>query len=268
MTQLRPRLTSDLMSPWVATTRLSLVATMTLQPVPQKRQGALFQFELARVAVGDEIGGQRRHRHSAGGGGDGGGFQLQHLAAVELGLGHDWSPGAASVDVDGVKDERGGMNVGQQRDGVERRAERAGIGRIDHDDELAFGIAADKSRIPEARGCAASTASSCSGRACTRMLAISPPGGATTRSAVSTRPVISVRRSIAVLRMMASLPVSAAAADRAGPPPSDRSRPRSPYEPTVATASPGIRTAVRNRNAKISMRRGAAVHSRRRLRPT
>src|SRR5262245_23541024 len=30
------------MSPWVATTRLSLVATMTLQPVPQNRQGALF----------------------------------------------------------------------------------------------------------------------------------------------------------------------------------------------------------------------------------
>jgi hypothetical protein len=29
------------MSPWVATTRFSLVATITLQPVPQKRHGAL-----------------------------------------------------------------------------------------------------------------------------------------------------------------------------------------------------------------------------------
>jgi hypothetical protein len=32
------------MSPWVATTRFSLVATMTLQPVPQKRQAALSHF--------------------------------------------------------------------------------------------------------------------------------------------------------------------------------------------------------------------------------
>ena len=32
------------MSPWVATTRLSLVATMTLQPVPQNRHGALSHF--------------------------------------------------------------------------------------------------------------------------------------------------------------------------------------------------------------------------------
>ena len=32
------------MSPWVATTRLSLVATMTLQPVPQNRHAALSHF--------------------------------------------------------------------------------------------------------------------------------------------------------------------------------------------------------------------------------
>jgi hypothetical protein len=32
------------MSPWVATTRFSLVATMTLQPVPQNRHGALSHF--------------------------------------------------------------------------------------------------------------------------------------------------------------------------------------------------------------------------------
>src|SRR5215469_13669254 len=36
------------------------------------------------------------------------------------------------------------------------------------------------------------------------MLAISPPGGATIRSAVSARPVISARRSMAVLSMMPS----------------------------------------------------------------
>src|SRR4029079_3340324 len=44
LTQLSPRLTSALVSPWVATTRPSLVATMTPQPVPQNRQGALFHF--------------------------------------------------------------------------------------------------------------------------------------------------------------------------------------------------------------------------------
>src|SRR5262245_50524330 len=44
LTQLRPRLTSDCISPWVATTRPSFVATITLQPVPQKRHGALFHF--------------------------------------------------------------------------------------------------------------------------------------------------------------------------------------------------------------------------------
>src|SRR5262245_5385546 len=44
LTQFRPRLTSDFVSPCVATTRPSLVATMTPQPVPQKRQGALFHF--------------------------------------------------------------------------------------------------------------------------------------------------------------------------------------------------------------------------------
>src|SRR6185312_13635793 len=44
LTQLRPRLTSAWVSPCVATTRPSFVATMTPQPVPQKRQGALFHF--------------------------------------------------------------------------------------------------------------------------------------------------------------------------------------------------------------------------------
>src|SRR5687768_1261196 len=44
LTQLRPRLTSAFMSPWVATTRPALVATMTPQPVPQNRQGALSHF--------------------------------------------------------------------------------------------------------------------------------------------------------------------------------------------------------------------------------
>src|SRR5215475_4846729 len=44
LTQLRPRLTSALVSPWVATTRPSFVATITPQPVPQNLHGALFHF--------------------------------------------------------------------------------------------------------------------------------------------------------------------------------------------------------------------------------
>ena len=130
------------MSPWVATTRLSLVATITLQPVPQKRHGALSHFSslaarsVTRLAASAGTGippASGRHR---------GGLQLEDLAAIELGCGHDSSPDVRSVGVDGVKDERGGIDVGQQRDGVERRSERAGVRRVDHDDELALGIAA------------------------------------------------------------------------------------------------------------------------------
>ena len=56
--------------------------------------GRLVPFQFAGVALGDEIGGERRHRHSGRGGRDGGGLELQHLAAVELGVGHERSPGA------------------------------------------------------------------------------------------------------------------------------------------------------------------------------
>src|SRR3546814_13914067 len=49
-TQLSPRLTSAFTSPWVATTRLSRVATITLHPVPQNRQGALFQSRVTMSA--------------------------------------------------------------------------------------------------------------------------------------------------------------------------------------------------------------------------
>src|SRR3954447_1937081 len=44
--------------------------------------------------------------------------------------------------VDGVENKRGGIDVWQQRELVERGPERAGIRRVDHDDELAFGVTA------------------------------------------------------------------------------------------------------------------------------
>ena len=109
--------------------------------------GGLVPLQFAHGAFGDEVGGERRHRHAAGQRRHRGGLQLQHLAAIELGCGHGNSPEQLSerldaCGVDGVKDERGGVDVGQQRDGVERRSERARVRRIDHDDELALGIAA------------------------------------------------------------------------------------------------------------------------------
>ena len=105
--------------------------------------GGLVPFQFAGFALGHEIGRERRHRHSAGGGRDGCGLQLQHLTAVELRI-RSWtiSRRRASAGVDGVKDKASGMDVGQQRDGVEGRSERARIERLDHDDELAARIAA------------------------------------------------------------------------------------------------------------------------------
>jgi hypothetical protein len=44
--------------------------------------------------------------------------------------------------VDGVEDEGSGVHMRQQRDCVERRAERTSIRRVDYDDELAARIAA------------------------------------------------------------------------------------------------------------------------------
>ena len=46
--------------------------------------GGLVPFQLADLALGDEMGGERRCRHAGGGRGDRGGLQLEHLAAVEL----------------------------------------------------------------------------------------------------------------------------------------------------------------------------------------
>lgn len=48
--QLRPRLTSAFMSPWVAMTLPSLTPTMTPQPVPQKRHGA-FDHLICRLST-------------------------------------------------------------------------------------------------------------------------------------------------------------------------------------------------------------------------
>src|SRR6185369_11031556 len=129
------------MSPWVATTRLSLVATITLQPVPQNRHAALSHFSslvarsvtrLAATAVVD--------------------MPPASAAIAAASSFRTWRRSSLGADmailqtlgdgVDGVKDDRGGIDVGQQRDGVERRAQRAGIRGFDHDDELAFAVAA------------------------------------------------------------------------------------------------------------------------------
>src|SRR6516165_3525796 len=133
------------MSPWVATTRLSLVATITEQPVPQKRQAALSHFSsLSSRSV-------TRLAASAGAG--------MPAAAAAMAAASSFSTWRRSSlgDVmgvlqvlrrrgasgfDGVKDECRGIDVRQELDGVERGAEAARVGRLDHDDELAARIAA------------------------------------------------------------------------------------------------------------------------------
>src|ERR1043166_2004548 len=130
------------MSPWVATTRLSLVATMTLQPVPQKRQAALSHFSslasrsvtrlaaiagtgipaaVAAIAAASSLSSWRR----------------SSLAVMAIPPA-DWR----LAGFGGVEHERSRVHVRQQRDGGGRRSERAGIGRVDYDDEFSLGIAA------------------------------------------------------------------------------------------------------------------------------
>src|SRR4051794_12219101 len=142
-TQLRPRLTSDLMSPWVATTRLSLVATMTLHPVPQNRQAALSHFSslalrsLTRLAASAGTGIPAAAAAIAAASSLSS-WRRSSLAVMRFlpASGSLWRLGR----LNGVKDKRGGMHMRQQRDGGENGAKRAAIGRIDHDDELSPGI--------------------------------------------------------------------------------------------------------------------------------
>src|SRR4051794_26337047 len=129
------------MSPWVATTRFSLVATMTLHPVPQNRHGALSHFS--------SLSDRSVTRFAACAGAAIPPAIAAMAAACSL---RTWRRSGFSADmtflprllarIDGVKDQRRRIDVGQQRDLIERRADGTGIGNIDHHDELAFGIAA------------------------------------------------------------------------------------------------------------------------------
>src|SRR5262249_41893212 len=142
LTQLRPRLTSALVSPWVATTRPSLVATMTPQPVPQNRHGALFHLSsvtarsvtrfcaasgvgippaAAAIAAASSLRNSRRSTRLA---------PILVLPAY-----------AASTLVGPVKHQSGGEHAGQRRDRVENGADRPDVGGFDHDDELAVRVA-------------------------------------------------------------------------------------------------------------------------------
>ena len=102
----------------------------------------LVPLQFAGGALGDEVGGDARSTA----------FRRRVLPsrrprASEPGGGRAWvrswqfsrSQVVASM---AWKDERGGIDVGQQRELVEGGPERAGIRRVDHDDELALGIAA------------------------------------------------------------------------------------------------------------------------------
>src|SRR5215510_5246262 len=137
LTQLRPRLTSAFMSPWVATTRPSLVATITPQPVPQNRQGALFHLNsvkarsvmrfcaasglgsppaAAAIAAASSFRNVRRSIRS-------------WPIAVSL---SQWS----STMVGCVEHKRRSQHFWHHRDGGQRGADADNVGRLDHHDEL------------------------------------------------------------------------------------------------------------------------------------
>src|SRR3954469_21571804 len=131
------------MSPWVATTRFSLVATMTLHPVPQKRHGALSHFSslasrsVTRLAASDGTGMPPASAAMAAASS----LSSWRRSSFPAVMATPCNAGA-SAGVDGVKDERGGVNVGKQGDGVERGSNKAGIRGIYHHDELALRVAA------------------------------------------------------------------------------------------------------------------------------
>src|SRR3954447_9100686 len=128
------------MSPWVATTRFSLVATITLQPVPQKRHGAL--SHLSSVAARSVT----RFAASAG-------VAIPPAAAAIAAASslRTWRRSSfavvmivfsrASARIDGVKDEGGREHVRQQRNRIERRPQGARVRGFEHDHKLALGIA-------------------------------------------------------------------------------------------------------------------------------
>src|SRR5688572_1236568 len=129
------------MSPWVATTRLSFVATMTLQPVPQKRHGALSHVSsLAARSVttlapsaGADIPPAAIAIAAASS------FSTCRRSSFSVVMSNPSA--AASGGIVGVKDERGREHVRQQRDGVEGRSDGAGARRLDDDHELALRVA-------------------------------------------------------------------------------------------------------------------------------
>jgi hypothetical protein len=83
LTQLSPRLTSALVSPWVATTRPSLVATITPHPVPQNRQGPFVPPQFGERSIGDRILRRQRRWHSARRCRHCSSFQFQEFTAVQ-----------------------------------------------------------------------------------------------------------------------------------------------------------------------------------------
>src|SRR3569623_1097767 len=111
------------MSPWVATTRLSLVATITEQPVPQKRQAALSHFSSlpSRSAT--------RLAASAGVGMPAAAAAM--AAATNISIWRRSSLGDVMMALpdsgrfDGVENERRRVDVWQRLNGVEEGAEAA-----------------------------------------------------------------------------------------------------------------------------------------------
>src|SRR4051794_28720408 len=107
------------MSPWVATTRLSLVATMTLQPVPQNRQAALSHFSSASPRSVTRLAASAGTGIPAAVAAIAAASSLSSWRRSSLGAVMDLLRRGRLAGVGGVKYERGCMHVRQQRNVVE-----------------------------------------------------------------------------------------------------------------------------------------------------
>src|SRR5262249_31202174 len=112
------------MSPWVATTRLSLVATMTLQPVPQNRQGALFHSSSLALRSVTTLAADAATGIPAAVAAIAAAFSLSSWRRSTSGVVIAGSPGVRRGiglgDLGGVKHQRSRVHMRQQRNGIER----------------------------------------------------------------------------------------------------------------------------------------------------
>src|SRR5215470_16860860 len=130
------------MSPWVATTRPSLVATITPQPVPQNRHGALSHLSsvtdrsVTRFCAPTGAGSPPAATAIAAA------FSLRNSRrSTRLGpIATSLLRSMNSVVSGSLEHQRGAQHVRHRRDSIEIRTDPANIRRFDDHHELASGV--------------------------------------------------------------------------------------------------------------------------------